>query len=78
MIDGAISTAASGAGFTFADVRGQFTGHELCSGDDWLHAVDIADIGDSYHPTATGHVLRLPAGVHVGGRSALAPLTRRS
>ncbi len=54
-IDGAISTASANAGFTFADVRSQFTGHELCSGDDWLHAVDITNIGSSYHPTATGH-----------------------
>jgi hypothetical protein len=57
VIDGVISTATSnaGAGFTFADVRSQFTGHELCSGDDWLHAVDFGDIGSSYHPTALGH-----------------------
>jgi hypothetical protein len=56
VIDGVISSATSGrANFTFADVRGQFSGHELCSGDDWLHAVDITDIGSSYHPTATGH-----------------------
>lgn len=55
VIDGTISTAASRAGFTFADVRSQFSGHELCSGDDWLHAVDFGDIGSSYHPTATGH-----------------------
>jgi hypothetical protein len=57
VIDSAISTAVSGAGanFTFADVRSAFTGHELCSGDDWLHAVSITDIGSSYHPTATGH-----------------------
>jgi lysophospholipase L1-like esterase len=54
-IDSAISTAASAAGFTFSDVRSQFTGHELCSGDEWLHAVDIGDISSSYHPTATGH-----------------------
>ncbi len=54
-IDGVVSSASSSAGFTFADVRGQFTGHELCSGDDWLHAVDFTDIGSSYHPTATGH-----------------------
>jgi lysophospholipase L1-like esterase len=57
VIDGVISTATAnaGSGFTFADVRGQFSGHELCSGDDWLHAVDFGDIGSSYHPTALGH-----------------------
>jgi GDSL-like Lipase/Acylhydrolase family len=57
VLDGVISTAVSnaGSGFTFADVRSKFSGHELCSGDDWLHAVDIGDFGSSYHPTATGH-----------------------
>ena len=55
VLDGAISSAASRAGFVFADVRSQFSGHELCSGDDWLHSVDLGDIGSSYHPTALGH-----------------------
>lgn len=55
VLDDVISSAASRHGFTFADVRGRFSGHELCSGDDWLHAVDFRDIGSSYHPTATGH-----------------------
>jgi lysophospholipase L1-like esterase len=55
VLDGVISTAASNAGFTFDDVRSQFSGHELCSGDGWLHAVDYTNIGNSYHPTATGH-----------------------
>lgn len=55
VIDGTISTVASQAGFVFDDVRDQFAGHELCSGDDLLHAVDFGDIGSSYHPTALGH-----------------------
>lgn len=55
VLDSTISSAASRAGFVFADVRGQFSGHELCSGDNWLHSVDLGDIGSSYHPTATGH-----------------------
>ncbi|WP_308209031.1 SGNH/GDSL hydrolase family protein [Actinoallomurus purpureus] len=53
-LDTVIGKAAADAGFGFADVRGQFSGHELCSGDGWLHSVTIP-IGDSYHPTATGH-----------------------
>jgi lysophospholipase L1-like esterase len=40
--------------FTFADVRSAFIGHQLCSGDKWLHALNFADIGISYHPMATG------------------------
>lgn len=44
---------AADHGFSFGDVRGTFTGHEICSGDSWLHSVTFP-IGDSYHPTATG------------------------
>jgi lysophospholipase L1-like esterase len=53
-LDTTISKATANAGFDFADVRDRFAGHELCSGDDWLHAVTIP-IGESYHPTSLGH-----------------------
>jgi lysophospholipase L1-like esterase len=53
-LDTVISSAASRAGFAFSEVRDNFAGHELCSGDGWLHSVTIP-IGESYHPTATGH-----------------------
>jgi GDSL-like Lipase/Acylhydrolase family len=55
VLDGVIGTATSNAGFTFSDVRSQFSGHELCSGDNWLHSVDWSNFSDSYHPTAIGH-----------------------
>jgi lysophospholipase L1-like esterase len=45
---------ATHSGFVFGDVRTTFAGHELCSGDSWLHSVDWLNIGESYHPTATG------------------------
>ena len=53
-IDGVLKTAAANDGATFADVRSQFSGHELCDGAGWLHSVDWSNIGESYHPTATG------------------------
>jgi lysophospholipase L1-like esterase len=53
-LDTVIQIAAGNAGFLFADVRSQFTGHELCDGAGWLNSVDIFDIHTSYHPTATG------------------------
>jgi lysophospholipase L1-like esterase len=52
-LDGLIATAAAQNGDTFADVRAQFSGHELCDGAGWLNSVTLP-IGDSYHPTATG------------------------
>jgi len=53
-LDGVIQTAAGKAGFHFADVRSQFSGHELCDNAGWLNSLSIFDIHTSYHPTATG------------------------
>jgi len=53
-LDGVIAIAASQYGLHFADIRGQFSGHELCDSSGWLNSVDIFDIDASYHPTATG------------------------
>lgn len=54
VLDGVLQSAAGRAGFTFADVRNAFVGHQLCSGSGWLHALDLTDLSESYHPTATG------------------------
>ncbi|TGA95407.1 SGNH/GDSL hydrolase family protein [Streptomyces palmae] len=45
---------AAHSGFTFANVASRFSGHEICSGDAWLHSVNWLNIGESYHPTASG------------------------
>ncbi|GAB1334773.1 SGNH family lipase [Streptomyces sp. E-15] len=49
-----IKTRVAAHGFVFGDVRSTFTGHEICSADSWLHSVDWLNIGESYHPTASG------------------------
>ncbi|MEU8589179.1 SGNH/GDSL hydrolase family protein [Streptomyces sp. NPDC048664] len=41
-------------GFTFADVRPAFTGHEICSGSPWIRSVSLLAYVESYHPTAVG------------------------
>jgi lysophospholipase L1-like esterase len=56
-LDGALQAAALANDDTFADVRGQFAGHEICDSDSWLHSVDIFAISSSYHPTAAGQEL---------------------
>ncbi|MFF3502818.1 SGNH/GDSL hydrolase family protein [Streptomyces sp. NPDC003247] len=50
----AIAARAAAHGFVFGDVRTTFSGHEICSGSSWLHSVNWLDIGESYHPTASG------------------------
>ncbi|MFF0792490.1 SGNH/GDSL hydrolase family protein [Streptomyces spiralis] len=53
-LDAAIAKIAANHGFTFGDVRTTFSGHEICSGSSWLHSVNWFNIGESYHPTASG------------------------
>ncbi|MDN3022085.1 SGNH/GDSL hydrolase family protein [Streptomyces sp. S.PB5] len=53
-LDAAIAKRAADHGFTWGDVRGTFTGHEICSGSSWLHSLNWLNIGESYHPTAAG------------------------
>ncbi|MEU9037095.1 SGNH/GDSL hydrolase family protein [Streptomyces sp. NPDC048352] len=53
-LNAAIAKRAADHGYAFASVVGAFTGHEICSGSAWLHSVNWTNIGESYHPTATG------------------------
>ncbi|MDI1463011.1 SGNH/GDSL hydrolase family protein [Catellatospora sp. KI3] len=55
VIDDIIRSAAQAHGFVFADVRSIFVGHQLCSGDKWLHALNFASLSISYHPNSSGH-----------------------
>jgi lysophospholipase L1-like esterase len=54
MVDTIIQAAATRHGFAFADVRSAFVGHQLCSGDKWMHALNFASLSISYHPMASG------------------------
>jgi lysophospholipase L1-like esterase len=55
LLDQVIQAAAARHGDVFGDVRGPFTGHQICDGgSSWLHSVNIFDISESYHPTAAG------------------------
>ena len=54
VLDGVVRSAAGRHGFTFSDVRGGFSGHELCDSTAWLRSLTWP-ITDSYHPTASGH-----------------------
>jgi lysophospholipase L1-like esterase len=54
VLDAVLAQAAADAGVRFADVRNAFAGHEICDSNRWLHSVNIFDIEESYHPTASG------------------------
>ncbi|GAA1363287.1 SGNH/GDSL hydrolase family protein [Streptomyces beijiangensis] len=53
-LNAATAKRAADHGFSFGDVTGTFTGHEICSSNAWLHSLNWLDIGVSYHPTAAG------------------------
>ncbi|MEE1790609.1 SGNH/GDSL hydrolase family protein [Streptomyces sp. BE308] len=53
VLNGVLAKRAADAGFTFSGVADEFTGHELCSGDAWLHSVTLP-VYNSYHPKAAG------------------------
>ncbi|WP_424214525.1 SGNH/GDSL hydrolase family protein [Streptomyces sp. BI20] len=53
-LNAAVQRRAAAHGFTFSSVVGTFTGHEICSSASWLNSVNWTNIGESYHPTATG------------------------
>ncbi len=53
LLSGVIQAAAENHGFTYVDVRDEFTGHEICSRTPWLHGFTIFDV--AYHPNAAGH-----------------------
>jgi lysophospholipase L1-like esterase len=54
LLDTAIATAASAAGFAFADPRTAFTGHAVCSSSPWINNLTWP-IGDSFHPNKAGY-----------------------
>lgn len=53
-LDRVIARQAAAHGFTFADPRRAFTGHEICSVSPWLRSVNWMNLTESYHPTASG------------------------
>ena len=53
-LDSAIEAAAARYGDDFASVQDQFSGHQICDSSSWLHSVNFLDVGESYHPTASG------------------------
>ncbi|MER5556645.1 SGNH/GDSL hydrolase family protein [Streptomyces sp. NPDC002793] len=53
VLNDVLAKRAADAGFTYSSVVDEFTGHELCSGDAWIHSVTVP-ITNSYHPKAVG------------------------
>ncbi|MFD3569502.1 SGNH/GDSL hydrolase family protein [Streptomyces sp. NPDC058667] len=53
-LNSVLAARAAAAGFVYSSVVDEFTGHEICSSDAWLHSVAVP-VSNSYHPKAAGH-----------------------
>jgi lysophospholipase L1-like esterase len=42
-------------GFSFADVRGRFATHGVCSADPWINGPSVPPVVGPYHPNQTGY-----------------------
>ncbi|SEB97313.1 GDSL-like Lipase/Acylhydrolase family protein [Nocardioides exalbidus] len=54
LINARTASAASAAGFQFANPTSAFTGHAVCDDPEWLNGLSNP-ISESYHPNALGH-----------------------
>lgn len=54
LLNSRLRTAASAAGFTFADPTARFTGHAVCDSPEWINGLSNP-VSDSYHPNQAGH-----------------------
>lgn len=54
VLAGVISAHAKKAGFTFADTRGRFDDHGVCSDHEWINGPSDP-LRESFHPNVDGH-----------------------
>ncbi|MGW6914909.1 SGNH/GDSL hydrolase family protein [Kitasatospora sp. NPDC054939] len=69
-LDELIRRRSEAYGFAFADVRGAFDGHGVCSpaGQEWITGIVLGRLWESFHPTAEGQSLGyLPAVTSAAG-----------
>lgn len=54
LLNSRLASAASAAGFSFANPTSSFISHAVCDSDEWINGLSNP-ISESYHPKATGH-----------------------
>jgi lysophospholipase L1-like esterase len=54
LLNSKLASAASAAGFTFANPTSRFIGHAVCGSPEWINGLSNPT-SDSYHPNQTGH-----------------------
>ena len=54
LLNSRMASAASAAGFSFANPTSRFVGHAVCDDDEWINGLSNP-ISESYHPKVVGH-----------------------
>ena len=54
LLNARLASAASAAGFSFANPTSRFVGHAVCDADEWINGLS-SPISESYHPKIAGH-----------------------
>jgi GDSL-like Lipase/Acylhydrolase family len=54
LLNSRTASAASAAGFAFANPTSRFAGHAVCDDVEWLNGLSNP-VGESYHPNVAGH-----------------------
>jgi lysophospholipase L1-like esterase len=54
-LDTVVKNSAQAAGFTFAEVRGTFAGHGICSSAPYLNNLTLLPPTNSFHPNQAGY-----------------------
>jgi hypothetical protein len=54
LLNSRLASAASGAGFSFANPTSRFIGHAVCDADEWINGLSNP-VSESYHPKVSGH-----------------------
>ncbi|WP_203828235.1 SGNH/GDSL hydrolase family protein [Actinoplanes palleronii] len=55
VLDDMIKSRVAAAGFTFSDVRDNFSGHGVCAAKPYLNGLTIIPPQNSYHPNSSGY-----------------------
>lgn len=54
LLDDVVAQHARSAGLNYADARGHFKGHSVCSKDPWINGPTLP-LSESFHPNVDGH-----------------------
>jgi lysophospholipase L1-like esterase len=55
VLDDLVKARAQAAGFHYAEVRGTFAGHGICSSSPYLNGLTVLPPTNSFHPTKSGY-----------------------